>query len=167
MPMPMPKRPVRVGPLRRPATLVWMPVLAALLSVVSLPVHAKQRCTDFSAYAVGALLPQRLKQDGHVFRFGNPSSIFFTGGAQFWSKGSSVTPPKPSNWVEIVYWGGAGSEITFTAINAAGGLEDTATVPITFSLNTIRLTASSSPIVQVKLKGGGNESTLNQVCSQF
>lgn len=146
---------------------VWA-ALACVAGVASPPqAQAAQRCTDFSAHAIGDQLPRRVRQDGHVFRFGNPSSIFFTGGAQFWSRGSSITPPQPSNWVEITYWGGAGTEIRLMAMNAAGGIEESVTVPVTFSLNTIRLHANSAPIVKVKLRGGGNESTLNGVCSQF
>lgn len=140
--------------------------LALVLAVTALPVQAKQKCTDFSAYAPGDLLPQKLKQDGYTFRFGNPSSIFF-GGAQFWTTGASITTPKPGDWVEIDVYAAAGFDIVLTAYNAAGGIEDTATVPINFALNTVRLHSATSPIVKVGLAQGGNESTLNRVCTRY
>ena len=114
----------------------------------------------------GDSLPQKLKQDGYTFRFGNSSSIFF-GGAQFWTTGASITTPKPGDWVEIDIFAAAGFDIVLTAYNAAGGVEDTATVPINFALNTVRLNAVTAPIVKVGLAEGGNESTLNRVCTRY
>lgn len=140
--------------------------LGVLLTGASLPAQAKQKCTDFSAYAPGDLLPQKLKQDGYTFRFGNASSIFF-GGAQFWTTGASITTPKPGDWVEIDVYAGAGFDIVLTGYNAAGGVEDTVTVPINFALNTVRLNAVASPIIKVGLAEGGNESTLNRVCTRY
>jgi hypothetical protein len=141
--------------------------LAALgLGMASLPVQAKQKCTDFTAYADGDSLPQKLKQDGYLFRFGGPSSIFF-GGAQFWSSGASFTTPKPGQWVEVDIFAGAGFDIELTALNANGGIEATATVPTDVSLHTVRLVSSGQAIVKVSLAQGGNESTLNRVCTRY
>ena len=147
-----------------------LPLLACLtvfgLAAASLPAQAKQKCTDFTAYADGDQLPQKLKQDGYLFRFGGPSSIFF-GGAQFWSSGASLTTPRPGQWVEVDLFAGAGFDIQLTALNANGGIEATATVPTDISLHTVRLVSSGLPIVKVTLAEGGNESTLNRVCTRY
>lgn len=141
--------------------------LAALgLALASLPVQAKQKCTDFTAYADGDSLPQKLKQDGYLFRFGGPSSIFF-GGAQFWSSGASFTTPKPGQWVEVDVFAGAGFDIELKGLNATGGVEASATIPTDISLHTVRLVSSGQPIVKVTLAEGGNESTLNRVCTRY
>ena len=142
-------------------------VLAVLLSgPLAPPAQAKQKCTDFSAYAEGDVLPAKHKQDKYVFRFGGDASIFF-GGAQFWSSGASIATPQPGDRVDIDLTPAAGGAVELTAYNALGGVEDSATVPISGAWTSVRLTQSLSPIVKLGLTGGGNESVINRVCTRY
>jgi hypothetical protein len=158
---------VSAGPIRRTARRGALALLALVLAGATLPAAAKTRCTDFSAYADGDSLAQRLRQDGYVFQFGGPSSVY-GGGASFWADGASVKPPKAGGrWVELVLWPSAGWDIQLTGYDATGQIQATATVPITMVLTTVRLTSAGAPIVSVGLSGGGNESTLHSVCARL
>ena len=143
-------------------------LLLAAAGVISLglPAEAKQRCTDFSAYGNLDPLPKKLKQDKYTFNFGSPSLVSL-GGANFWSSGVSIKTPKPATSVDLDVFAGAGFDIVATGYNAAGGVEDTVIIPINYLVNSVSLSSAVSPIVEVTLEQGGNESNIQRVCTNF
>lgn len=152
-------------------------IAAALLALSALPTaHAAIRCVDFLAFPDNAPLLEKFKLSKFKFqdRTGGfaPFVNVFTDlvgqpvhGMQFDNRGMRVAPPGPALSMELRLGAFAGPPLQIEALDSLGGVQDAAMLPVDNIMHTVMLAATTAPITEVRVRGGGNEGVLNFACA--
>ena len=141
------------------------------------PAMAAVRCVDFLGFADNQPLPEKFKLANFGFqdRSGGfaPFVNVFTDligqpvhGMQFDDRGMRLRPPGPSLSVELrVGSFVAPRPLRIRALDAAGGVQDLVILPGDSIMHSVLLMASTAPITEVRIVGGGDEGVINQACA--